>query len=371
MSKWQNNLNTFWRNGLNTFWKNAKFVAPTPPPKPGVFDMLLVEFTINGTLNRLSNENLALAHEWKQKVMTFTAPKYIMRQRYGGYVESSFGQINFFPDLFDGDWPPPTSGELAIKYTSSTEASAEVLFNGTAYIDKIDRKKITYNIFGPTFSTTVGASTAFSATTLNAAMATLTGASQLNLTLDTTLARNPSPTINHTTSKEQLSIDLASGFCEYLNHLFYIKDTTGDGVLDTLYLVDLQLDNGTRTATEFDFFPSTYKYNKAFSLVRDSVNGYISQTSFPFGSEISVFPYDTNQTNIENALDDIRDTLLKPRRTLKIPLEGDLPEPGEQITDIDESQAVSTTMVFNSRNLTYDFDKEVITVEGEGIISAT
>ena len=331
--------------------------------------MLLIKFTINSTLHRISQEGIALEHYWDAKVMAFTPPKYAMDNRYGGYIKPSFGQIALFPDLFDSDWPPPINCGIIVYYTATTEAAAEIIFQGEAHLRRIDREQIIFDLWEPSFTAGVSASTAFTSTTLVAALTTLCGASYLNLTLDTTYARSPSPTINHTTSEEQLAIDLASGMAKYCSHLIEIKDTNDDGILDTLYLVDMFANRGSRSLDEFEFFPSSYAYNPPPSLARDSVNGYVSVSSYPYGDEVPVTPYDDNQTNIEAALADIIDILVKPRMILTIPFEGNIPSPGEQITTIDESQGSILTAIFNARALTFDFDNEEIIIEGEGALT--
>ena len=70
---------------------------------------LLIEFTINAVLNRLSQEGIALTNYWDAKVSTFDPVQYKIAKQYGGYVKLGYGSISFVPNLFDNNWPPPTT----------------------------------------------------------------------------------------------------------------------------------------------------------------------------------------------------------------------------------------------------------------------
>lgn len=322
--------------------------------------MLLVEFTINSVLNRLSQEGIALTHWWKNKIMNFDPPQCRLAKNHGGYIGLGFGSIDFFPDLFNSDWPPPINGDITIKYTPSTEASAETLFTGIAHRSNINRERIKYDLYGPEFTSTTAGGTAFNDTLVNV-MTTLCGAGHLNLTLNSSAARSPSPNVLHTVSGSQLDISLASAICAFYTHCFYI-------VGSTLYLVDMLGDNGTQTITEFEFFPGDYDDLDPVSMVR--AGSFSRTSSYPYGREISETLYHDTQANAETCLDNIITVLHKPRARLKMPLLGSLPVPGEKISWTDTALAVDTDMYIRARTMQYDFVNEEITIEGEGVIAA-
>lgn len=322
--------------------------------------MLLVEFTINSVLNRLSQEGIALEHWWAQKIMNFDPPQYSIAKTNGGYIKPSFGSIDFFPNLFDSDWPPPINGDITIKYTDSTEAAAETLFEGIAHRAGINRERIKYDLYGPEFTTTTANATAFNDTLINV-MTALCGVTHLNLTLNSSAARSPSPNVLHTVSGDQLDINLASDICAFYSHCFYI-------ISSTLYLVNMLADNGTQAITEFEYFPTDYDDLDPVSLIRA---GTFSRTSsYPYGREISETLYHDTQANAEACLDNILAILHKPRARLRMPLLGSLPVPGKKISWTDTAQGVDTDMYIRARTIQYNFVDEEITIEGEGEITA-
>ena len=109
--------------------------------------MLLVEFTINGTLHRISNEPVALDHWWYPFISDFDAPQYDVEEDYGGYAKLTFGSISITPDLFADDWPPPKKCSIVIKYTASTEALAITLVTCETHLDSVESDNVTYEIY--------------------------------------------------------------------------------------------------------------------------------------------------------------------------------------------------------------------------------
>ncbi|MBW2606146.1 MAG: hypothetical protein JRD05_00775 [Deltaproteobacteria bacterium] len=311
-------------------------------------------------MNYLSIDGVDLAHFWDSHVIRFDAPQRSLAKNHGGYCSLGFGGISFSHDLFTDDWPPPVNGVITVKYTATTEAAAETIFEGVAHLSKINREEIRYELYGPSYTATVNDATAYN-DTLVAVMTTLCGVGILNLTLDSSAARGPSPNVTHTVDGDQLAIELASEICAFYSHLFYI-------VGSTLYLVDMLGDNGTQTITEFDFFPSDYNNLVPVALAR---SGDYSRTSaYPYGNELSVDQYHDTEANVNTALDNIIAIENKARCDLKIPLLGSLPVPGKKISWTDTSLGVDTDMYIRARALRYDFDNEEITISGEGEISA-
>ena len=322
--------------------------------------MLLIEFTINGTLTRVSQEGVALTNYWDAKVTKFDPIQFRIAQHYGGYCKLGYGSISFFPNLFDDDWPPPVNGLISIYYTATTEAAKETLFIGMAHLIGINREAIKYKLFGPVYDETVANATAYNNDLETVLDGILTGIAEID-TLDVTYGRVVVPNVTHTTSGDKLSIDLASDIAAFYGHLFYI-------IGDTAYLVDMLLNSGSTAYTEFDFFPSQYDYLGPLSVAR---SGTRSQTSsFPYGRELSFTQYHDTGANVDTALDDILTIWHKPRTRFGIPLLGSLPTPGAKLTWTDTAQGQDTDMEIVARTIAYDFNNEEVIIDGEGAISA-
>jgi len=322
--------------------------------------MLLIEFTINGTLTRVSQEGIALTHYWDAKVIEFDPIQYKIAQYYGGYVELGYGSISFFPDLFNDDWPPPVNGLISIYYTATTEAAKELLFIGTAHLTGVDREAVTYRLAGPVYDETVASATAYNNDLETVLNGILTGIAEID-TLDVTYGRVAVPNVTHTTSGDKLAIDLASDIAAFYSHLFYIVGTTA-------YLVDMLLNTGETTYTEFDFFPSQYDYLEPVAVAR---TGAFSQFSaYPYGRDMTVTQYHDTQANAEAALVNIMSVWHKPRARFRIPLLGSIPTPGKKLSWTDTAQGQDTDMYIMARSIQYDFDNEEAIIDGEGAISA-
>lgn len=270
------------------------------------------------------------------------------------------GGIELSPELFEGDWPPPVSCPITLKYTATTEAAAETILTGNAHLKSITRNSIKYDLSGPTYDEQIADTTAYNAT-LNVVIDTILTSIAEITTVNTTYARAISPNVTHTVDGDQLAIELASNIAEFYSHLIYIVGSTA-------YLVDMLLDNGTQTITEFDFFPAEYSYEEPVAIAR--CGDYIRVSSYTYGVELSVDPYHTTEANINTALDDIIAIENKVRVRLPIPFLGSVPAPGKKISWTDTALAVDTAAYIRARALTYDFIKEIVTIEGEGEISA-
>lgn len=114
--------------------------------------MLLVEFTIDGTVHYISNEKLALTHFYNKYIDSFTPPQYRIAKKYGGYVSLQAGDISVSPDLFSGDWPPPKQCSITAKYTATTEGAAITLFECDAYLEGFGRESVSYDVFSPKYA---------------------------------------------------------------------------------------------------------------------------------------------------------------------------------------------------------------------------
>lgn len=321
---------------------------------------LLIEFTINGTLNRLSQEGIALTNYWDAKVSTFDPIQFKLASYYGGYVKLGYGSISFVPDLFDDDWPPPVTGLLSAYYTATTEGAKETLFTGIAQLTGINRREITYRLYGPTYDETIASTTAYNNDLETVLDAILTSIAEID-TLDVTYGRVAIPNVTHTTSGDKLAIDLASDIAAFYGHLFYVSGTTA-------HLVDMLLNSGTVEYTEFDYFPSQYDYLEPVAVARA---GAFSQFSaFSHGKNLSVTQYHDTEANVNTALNDIMTIWHKPRTRFRIPFLGSIPTPGKKLSWTDTGQAQDTDMFIMARSISYDFDNELVIVDGEGAISA-
>ena len=324
--------------------------------------MLLVEFTINSVLNHMSVEGHGLVNNWKPRVLDFDAPTLSIPSDHGGYMAMTFGNIVFNPLLFAGDWPPPVSCPIAIYYTDTTEAARELVFEGTAHLSEFDREAVTYALYYPTYDETIAAATAYN-NTLNSVMtAILTSIAEIDH-VDTAHARASSPNVTHTTIDETLAIDLASSIAEFYGHLLYI-------VGDTAYLVDMLLNNGTRTLTEYEFFSfPSYAYKPPVASV---TCGQVRRFSaYPYGEDMTVTAYHTTEANIIVACDDILTIENSPRIKLEVPMiAGNFPAPGEKIIIPDTAHVADLASWIRVRTLSYDFIGNSVTIEGEGAIAA-
>lgn len=322
--------------------------------------MLLIEFTIDGTLTRVSQEGIALTNYWDAKVVRFDPIQYQLANHYGGYVKLGYGSISFFPDLFDDDWPPPVNGLISVYYTATTEAAKETLFSGEAHLVGINREEIEYRLFGPVYDETVATATAYNTDLETVLDGILTGIAEIN-TLDVTYGRAAVPNVTHTTSGTKLAIDLASDIAAFYSHCFYI-------VGDTAYLVDMLLNSGTTTYTEFDFFPSQYEYLEPVAVARA---GAFSQFSaYPYGKELTVTQHHDTEANVNVCLNNIMAVWHKPRARFRVPLIGSIPTPGAKLSWTDTAQGQDTDMWICARTIAYDFDNEEAIIDGEGAIAA-
>ena len=332
-------------------WGNATYTA-------------LRRIELQTALARVSYEGHALTHNWPPRIIGFDAPTVAMPTNHGGYAQLTFGSISFNPLLFAGDWPPPTQFPILIYHTETDEASRELVFEGMAYLTPgFTREEVSYALYGPTFTQTIAASTAYN-DTLNAVLTTvltsLTGITAVN----TTYARVSSPNVTHTVTDQVLAIDLASAIAEFYSHLFYIVGSTA-------YLVDMKLSNGTdRTLTEFEFFAFPgYQYNPPLSAVRCGT--YAVFSTYPFGAEQSIDAYHTTEANILTALADILAIENSPRIVFDIPMEaGRFPVPGKKMILPDTANMADLLSWIRVRKIGYDFIGQSINIEGEGVIAA-
>lgn len=319
-----------------------------------------VTATIGATTQYLSTEFLDESSFWDAKVVKISNLNTSLTHDYGGYFKPSFGNIEFLPDAFEDNWPPPQKIDLVIETGESDTIKAEIC-NGTGTLKDYDQESVTYSVEGLEFSVTDD-SKVFSGT-LNDAFTWACGSSYLNLTLNTTDARSTSPAISWTNSSEQLVIDLMADIAAFYSHGFYIEN-------GTLYLVDLLDYSDTLSLTEFDFLPAKYQGGEAVSLIK--CGDYSVDGSDPAGKEITISTaYHPTQANIETALGDIKTLIEKKVITLEIAeVETEIGF-NTQVTALDESLFETTTSTFNvhKKNLSYSDRMEKLVVEGRGAVT--
>jgi hypothetical protein len=328
--------------------------------------MLNVELTINGVVNYLSIDGHALTQNWKPRIIGFDAPTLMIPSNHGGYAKMSFGNISFNPILFQADWPPPISCDIDIYYTDTTEAARELLFSGTAHLSDFDREYVTYDLYGPSYDEVIADATAYN-NTLNVTLTTILTAIPEITTVNTVYARASSPNVTHTVSGATLAIDLASAIAEFYSHFFYISGTTA-------YLVDMKLDNGTWTLSEYDFLAKPkYQYNAPIAILSSNVAGtvYEAKSTYLYGSSMSVGAYHTTKANVEAALTDMLAIENAPRVNLSVPMiAGNFPDLGQKIIIPDTTHVANLSSWVRARKLTFDFIGDTINIEGEGVIAA-
>ena len=219
-------------------------------------------------------------------------------------------------------------------------------------------------------------------TTLSTILTWACDQARLNQNYDASLARAPSPDINYWASSQRVLIEFCSDLCSVHTHLTYINTNT-----QTLFLVALESDNGSRTLTEFDFFAAQYSYEPPVAqimvewimreAVEETIGKYIKnvdydtfqKSNYPYGEEWDLNPFHNVKADIDTMLSNIITNIHKPRMQVPMPLLGSIPVPGEKITLTDTSLRHSTTVVFHCRNIRYDFQNDEIVVEGEGTIT--
>jgi hypothetical protein len=319
---------------------------------------LLLKLTIGGETVRVSNEAADLTHFWDPYVSSAGSIKWTMAEPYGGHVKVNFSNFTLLPAVFADDWPAQASVETEILYTDSTEEAAVTLFSGTSHTAGLNRESNDYELFGEDIDSTV-TDESFDDTLVNI-FTTYTGASYLNLTLNTTAARSPSPAVKYTASGQLL--DILSDIAKFFTHSYKI---TG-GIL---YLIDMKADNGTRTFEEFDFEPVNYRDPVPISKVTGGA--YSVFGSYSYGEVVDISPvcHDT-QVNIETALGDIKDILEKRGAEVTLPIDtSKIPNIGEGVSWLDESFQNDINMNIRVNGIVYNFDSYSFTVTGFGEIS--
>lgn len=324
--------------------------------------MLLATLTINGTTRRISDQELSLEHSWYGELSQPPTIKYATAKEYGGMVAPTFGGFTCLPTTFiDSGALPPTSMTLLLQYTESTEAAAITLLESTCHLAGFDRSGIAYEARKKERDQLIAPATLSG--TLVALFTTHCGSTKLNLTLDATKARTPSPAVSYVLTSESQTLAVLSDMAAFFGHLFYIEGTT-------LHLVDMLVDNGAMTMTEFDVHPIPYSGCTPYATIKagnTAVDG-----SYAYGAELSVAPVcHGTGANITAALTTIKTLVDRPRVTLSMPItaQSAVIKPGMRLSWADTALYRDAAAWLMARSIQYDFGQQTITIEGEGGIT--
>ena len=208
-------------------------------------------------------------------------------------------------------------------------------------------------------------------------------AARLPMSLDTTKGEAPSPPVNYWADSQTKLIDFLSKIAAYHTHFFYIKTST-------LYLIDMNVDNGSRTVTEYDYFPASYADKAPLSKItgtwrersaaNETIGRFIRESeyeesyfpSYPYGGELSLEAYGNVRSDIAASLLAISTLYHKQQITAPIPIESSLPVPGEAISGTDTSTKRDVSFSFRTREISYDFFGGVpkAHITGEGTVTS-
>lgn len=319
--------------------------------------MLLIEFTFNNIIHRISDEAIPLAHYWDAYVSSLDSVKYSLKQPGGGFVEPSFGSVSLLPELFRGEPRYPVSCPVKIMHTNDTEAHAITILEGTAHLSNIERDSIKYDIYAPEYDTKV-TDAVYSDTLLNIFTESC---DTLGLALNSNSARLESPDVDYTASGEKILINNLSDMAKFFSHLFYIE-------AGVMYLVDMLGETKEVNLTEFEIYPSGYTYINPISIFKTGTEATEASVDgkYSYGDEDSISPQCTTDiTDSETALTDRKSILESPKILMKFPLDK-VYKPGTKLILTDESQEITLTVEAKVRSAIYNFNDFECVVEGEG-----
>lgn len=329
---------------------------------------ILCEFTpTGGEMIRASMSDFSNLHLWKSYITSLPSVKISMPNAWGGYAAPpQWADLSFSPDMFtDTDnWPPPDTATIRLLWIDGDdETESTVIWDGTAILSEMPYDSIKYRIARIANATKIPASTAFADTLANV-MTTLCGSSYLNLSLDTSRARIPSPAVSHTTSAEILTVDLISDMCAFFGHGCYVEGRT-------LYLIDMYDTTTTQTTIDSgDVLPSSGpKYGTRYSTAKCGDYSAASAT-VTNGEELSISTaYHGTESNIEAALAILLDIANRPQVELSA-IVGESPiKIGGCYLFNDENHAQSLQSIFVVSDIVYNFDSDQLQATGAGVVA--
>jgi len=152
----------------------------------------------------------------------------------------------------------------------------------------------------------------------------------------------------------------------------------------------MNVDNGARTVTEYDYFPASYSDQAPLSkltgtwrersaanetigrFIRDAEYEETYLTTYPYGDELSLEAYEDVRADVTTSLQAISILYHKQQIKTPLPLGTSLPVPGEAISGVDTSTKRDVSFFLRARNISYELFGGVpkAIIEGEGIVSS-
>lgn len=324
--------------------------------------MILIKLTINDVNHRISTDQLRLTHPWHKRVLSCDDITWKPAKSYGGQAKLSFGGFSLDPRLFADDWFPPASCPFELLLTNTTEEDAVAVLEGTAYLVAAGEAEIEYEFRGPDSEVLCPDDHSFNST-LEDVVTWACSSEYLALPVDFSAARAVSPDIIYTAGSKENMFDLLSKMCMFYCHFFFVRS-------GTLYLVDLLQNNGQMALNEHQFTPPKYTRKVPLARVTADLDGteYVATSEYSNGNKETVKPFHTSSTVIESALNDILSLSNSLNMELGIPLDAELPVPGQRITTVNDSMHISTEAWIRAATFQYVVqpDREELVVSGHG-----
>ena len=183
--------------------------------------------------------------------------------------------------------------------------------------------------------------------------------------------------LNCVISSQMLMVDLLDALAYYCCYQFYIKN-------DTLYLIDMDQDNGEQEIEEFDFVEIAYEWPMpikqytsswtlkefdatAVTLINDEqkIDHY---TDNAVGEEVTITAYDESVSDVTAKIVAIAAQDAKVNIRLSLPLDR-LPSIGEKITFNDRKQAHNISGYLRVRSFSLNYSSKTLDITGTGEIT--
>ena len=321
--------------------------------------MLLLELTVDGQIVRCSNQDLSLENPWDHYVISFGSLRVGISQLWGGLAVPDYGSVEFSPDL-----ALPVTVACRVLFTLTTEAEAQLLVEGTLYRNSISRKRNIYNLYVPDRAAVSVSDVALNDSLVNV-ISWACDSSRLNLTVDTSLARSPSPAVLYTTGTDVDLLDLIEDMAAFYHHWIRIDEQSS-----TLSLIDMEQATASRSLDRLDHLPSTYSWQPPVRRVSSNGDPSHSVAGLAYGiSDTTVTSYDSSQVGTEAALGDILTCLQAGRCELRMGMDNAPPVLGEEISWVDSRIERPVTASIKVHSMIYNFDNRTFVAEGWGEVT--
>ena len=183
--------------------------------------------------------------------------------------------------------------------------------------------------------------------------------------------------LNCVVTSQMLMVDLLDALAYYCCYQFYIKS-------DTIYLVDMNQDNGEQEIEEFDFVEIKYawpmprkQYSAAWTLkkfdpttvtVIDDPQEVEHFTDSSVGDDVTITPYDQTVDDVTAKIEAIAEQDTKVIIELSLPLDR-LPSIGEKISFTDRKQSHNITGYLRVRSYSLNYSSKTLDLSGNGEIT--